>query len=148
MLFLSSADFFKINFFQNFFEKTIRVETVWIQVRHDILSGLIWIQTAYKGYQQTTLIGKELTFVGVGPDLGPNCLQRLSANNTSRQRADILTGLIWVQTVYKGHQQTTLVGRVNAGFIANQEMPSAMNNLTLFPLSSTISSTYNINALW
>ena len=25
----------------------------------------------------------------VGPDLGPNCLQRLSADDTSRQRVDI-----------------------------------------------------------
>ena len=26
----------------------------------DIVLGLIWIQTAFKGYQQTTLVGKEL----------------------------------------------------------------------------------------
>ena len=26
----------------------------------DILSSLIWVQTANKGYQQTTLVGKEL----------------------------------------------------------------------------------------
>ena len=28
----------------------------------------------------------------VGPDLGPNCLQRLSADNTSRQRYQNLIG--------------------------------------------------------
>ena len=35
-------------------------QTVWIQIRPDILSGLIWVQTVCKGYQQTTLVGKEL----------------------------------------------------------------------------------------
>ena len=53
----------------------------------------------------------------VRPDLGPNCLQRSSADDTNRQsnsldpdQADILSGLILVQTVCKGYQQTTLVG--------------------------------------
>ena len=37
----------------------------------------------------------------VGPDLGPNCLQRLSADDTSRQRVDRVfrvntTMLLWV----------------------------------------------------
>ena len=36
-------------------------QTVWIQIRPDILSGLIWIKTVCKGYEQTTLVGKELT---------------------------------------------------------------------------------------
>ena len=31
-------------------------QTVWIQIRRDILSGLIWVQTVYKGYQQTTKV--------------------------------------------------------------------------------------------
>ena len=37
--------------------------TVWIQVRPNILSGLIWVQSVCKRYQQTTkvaLAGKEL----------------------------------------------------------------------------------------
>ena len=37
-------------------------ETAWIQIRPDILSGLIWVQTAEtvcKGYQQKTLVGKK-----------------------------------------------------------------------------------------
>ena len=34
-------------------------QTVWIQIRPDILSGLIWVQTVHKGYRQTTLVGKE-----------------------------------------------------------------------------------------
>ena len=35
-------------------------QTVWIQIRHDILSGLIWVQSVCKDYQQTTLGDKEL----------------------------------------------------------------------------------------
>ena len=35
-------------------------QTVWIQTRPDILSGLIWIQTVRKGYQQRTLVEKVL----------------------------------------------------------------------------------------
>ena len=73
----------------------------------------------------------------VRPDLSPNCLQRLSADDTSRYffllksfyflkilsgkpsecqtvgmqiRPIFLSGLIWAQTVCKGYQQTTLVG--------------------------------------
>ena len=40
----------------------------------------------------------------VGPDLGPNCLQGLSAGNK-------MSGWIWVQTVCKGYQQTTKVDK-------------------------------------
>ena len=40
----------------------------------------------------------------VGPDLGPNCLQGLSADNK-------ISGWIWVQTVCKGYQQTTKLGK-------------------------------------
>ena len=40
----------------------------------------------------------------VGPDLGPYCLQRLSADNK-------MSGWIWVQSVSKGYQQTTKVGK-------------------------------------
>ena len=31
-------------------------QTVWIQIRPDILSGLIWVQTVCKGYQQITKV--------------------------------------------------------------------------------------------
>ena len=34
-------------------------QTVWIQIRPDILSGQIWVQTVCKSYQQTTLGVKE-----------------------------------------------------------------------------------------
>ena len=36
-------------------------QTVWIQIRPDVLSGLILVQTVTKEYQQPTLAGKELT---------------------------------------------------------------------------------------
>ena len=56
-------------FFQNYFFRKIlsgissECQTVWIHIRPDVTSGLIWFQTACKGHQQTTvwsLVGKEL----------------------------------------------------------------------------------------
>ena len=48
---------------KNSFKKTIlSVKRFGIQIRTDRMLVLIWVQT-------------------VGPDLGPNCLQRLSADN-------------------------------------------------------------------
>ena len=35
-------------------------QTDWIQIRPNILSGLIWVQSVCKGYEQTTHVGKEL----------------------------------------------------------------------------------------
>ena len=87
-------------------------QTVWIQIRPDILSGLIWVQIVCTGYQQTTLVGhpsidfffskKILSGIPsvsnsldpdqaqhfVGPDLGPNCLQRLSADEINKKSAN------------------------------------------------------------
>ena len=56
MLFCHLLIFFKINFFEEFFQEYHQCQTVWIQTR---------------------------------PDLGPNCLQRLSADNTRRQRVKL-----------------------------------------------------------
>ena len=54
--FLLSADFFKINFYEkNILEIQSDCHTVCIQIRPNILSGLIWVQSVCKGYQQTTL---------------------------------------------------------------------------------------------
>ena len=59
--FLSSAVFF----FQNqLFRKILSgissdCQSVWIQIRSEVLSGLIWVQTVCKGYQKTALAGKE-----------------------------------------------------------------------------------------
>ena len=40
--------------------KPSECQKVWIQIKTDILSDLIWVQTVYKNYQQTTLVGKDL----------------------------------------------------------------------------------------
>ena len=53
--------FSKSTFSKNFFRIIISVKTVCIQIRPDILSGLIWVQTVFKNCEQTTLVGKELT---------------------------------------------------------------------------------------
>ena len=64
MLFLLSADFFPIQFFRkNSFRTTIsECQTDWIKIRPDVLLDLFWVQTVCKGYQQMTLVGKELTY--------------------------------------------------------------------------------------
>ena len=36
-------------------------QTVWIQIRPNVLSGLIWVQAVCKSYQQTTLVVEELS---------------------------------------------------------------------------------------
>ena len=56
---LSSADFF-IKILSGI---PSECQTVWIQIRPDILSGLIWVQTVCKGYQQMTLVGNELSTI-------------------------------------------------------------------------------------
>ena len=35
-------------------------QTDWIQIRPDILSGLIWVHSVCNGYDQTTVVDKEL----------------------------------------------------------------------------------------
>ena len=62
MLFVVCWFFFKITYFWKILsELPSECQTDWIQIRSDVLSGLIWVQTVCKGYQQTTLWGKELT---------------------------------------------------------------------------------------
>ena len=61
MLFCRLLILFKINFFE---KKTLAgissgCQIVGIKIRPNILSGLIWVQTVSKSYQQTTL-GDEL----------------------------------------------------------------------------------------
>ena len=54
--FLLSADFFQYQPFQKILSRILsEYQTVWTQIRPDILSGLIWVQTVCKSYQQTTL---------------------------------------------------------------------------------------------
>ena len=59
MLFSSSADFFQNQLFGNFFRDTIRVKNSF---------------------------DPDLAQHFVGPDLGPNCLESLSADDTSWKR--------------------------------------------------------------
>ena len=55
MLLLLSADFLsKLTFFETFSGTLSACKTVWIQIRLDIVSGLIWVQTVCKGYHQQT----------------------------------------------------------------------------------------------
>ena len=51
---MSSADFFfKINIFERFLsEIPSGSQKIWIQIRPNILSGLIWVQTVFRGYQR------------------------------------------------------------------------------------------------
>ena len=59
-MFLSSADFFQNHFFRKILSGiSSECQTVWIQVKPDILLGLIWVQTVCKGYQQMTLVVNE-----------------------------------------------------------------------------------------
>ena len=59
---LSSADIKKKKTFQTILSRIPSgCQTVWIQIRPDILSGLIWVQTVCKIYLQTTPAGKGLS---------------------------------------------------------------------------------------
>ena len=52
--------FFKLTFSNKSSEIPSECQIVWIQIRPNVLSGLIWVQTVCKGYQQTT---KELAYI-------------------------------------------------------------------------------------
>ena len=55
IIFLSPADFFQNQLFRKILSETQSdSQTVLIQIRTDIVSVLIWVQTVCKGYQQTT----------------------------------------------------------------------------------------------
>ena len=59
--FLSSADFFQNQLVRKILSGIpSECQIVWIQIRPDILLGLIWVQSICKSYQQTTLGDKEL----------------------------------------------------------------------------------------
>ena len=56
--FLSSAAVFfsKSTFSKNYFRITItEYQTIWIQIRLNVLLGLIWVQTVCKDFQQSTV---------------------------------------------------------------------------------------------
>ena len=57
--FLSSADFFQNQLFGKILSGIpLECQTVWIQIRPDKMSGLIWVQTVCKDYQQIALGGE------------------------------------------------------------------------------------------
>ena len=54
-LIMLSADIFQHHFFQNILSGiTSEYQPAWIHIRPNILSGLIWVQSVRKGYQQMT----------------------------------------------------------------------------------------------
>ena len=72
--FLSSAIFFQNRLFRKILsEIPSECQKVWIRIRPDFLSGLIWVQTVCKSYQQTALGDKELVRIFV-MILRKNCL--------------------------------------------------------------------------
>ena len=65
--------FSKLTFSKNSFRNTIRVSTVWIQIRTNILLVLIRGQTVCKGYQQTTKVAASKERVYPYPAIYQNC---------------------------------------------------------------------------
>ena len=63
MLFCHLLIFFSKSTFSIFFRGIpFECQTDLIQIRPDVLSGLFWVQSVCKGYEQTTLVGKWLTY--------------------------------------------------------------------------------------
>ena len=57
MIFCCLLIFFKSHLFRKIISGIpLGCQAVWAQIRPDILSGLILVQTVYKGYQQTTQV--------------------------------------------------------------------------------------------
>ena len=57
---LLSVELFSNELFKKKIQEYHQCQTVWIKIRPDILSGLIWDQNVSKDYQQTTLAGLKL----------------------------------------------------------------------------------------
>ena len=56
--------FFKVNFSEKLFQKkTFQKCLQNVKIRPDIMSGLVWVKTVCKCYQQMTPVGKELDTV-------------------------------------------------------------------------------------
>ena len=60
MLFCCLLIFFKMKFFEKFFQEYHQCQIVSIQIRLYLLLVLIWVQTVCKSYQHMTLGDKEL----------------------------------------------------------------------------------------
>ena len=52
--------FSKSTFLKNSCKIPSECQTVWVQIRPDVLSGLIWVQIVFKWYQQMALVDKKL----------------------------------------------------------------------------------------
>ena len=65
-LFCRLLIFFQNIIFQKIFKEYHQCQTVWIQIRPGILSGLIWIQTVCTDYQQTTKVATSRQRVNAG----------------------------------------------------------------------------------
>ena len=76
MLLLSSADFFQNKLFQKIISGTLsECQRVWIQIRTDILSVLIWIQTVCNSYQQMikVALARKEELIGFRKSLNLSC---------------------------------------------------------------------------
>ena len=104
-----------ICFEKNILGITSACQTVWIQNRPDLLSGLIWVQTICKGHKQTTLVGKCLKeSIWICNPLNTafhlessvfSSKYRVTKYNLlqtvwTQIRHDETSGLIWIQTVW------------------------------------------------
>ena len=59
-VFCHLLNFFNVNFSEKFFQEYHECQTIWNLIRPDKMSGLIWVQSVCKGYQQRTLVSNEL----------------------------------------------------------------------------------------
>ena len=74
MLFCRLLFFFNINFLKKILSGIpSECQTDWIQIRPDKRSGLIWVQSVCKGYEQTALVGRVNQGSSYGGDLGDCC---------------------------------------------------------------------------
>ena len=147
MLFLSSADFFQNHLFQkNLSGIQTECQRVWIQIRPNIVSGLIWVLTVCKNYQQMTLVDKAVTVLDcnighykmliTSPNNCVCCRQLTFAKFTffkkffqknyqsvklfgSRSGLTLRRSWSGSKLFCKGYQQTTKITRVNSECIPN-----------------------------
>ena len=122
---LSSADYFQSQVLRKILSRIpSECQTIWIQIRPDFLSGLIWVQTVCKGYQQTT---SELfvywvilhALLSSADFFRSQVLRKILSRIPSECQSvwiqigpNILSRIIWVQIVCKGQYQQTTLSRI------------------------------------
>ena len=108
--FLSSIDYLsKSPFSKISLRNTIKVSNSWIQIWPGVSSGLLWVQSVCKGYQQTPKVGKELRW-----------LQRLHVYIAiNRMQVLIYKGVDWTHTNLRHFQMedSSFVGHPEPGKI-------------------------------